>query len=235
MLETVDSTNAEAVRMAHGLVRPTWIMAERQTAGRGRRGRAWIAPPGNLTATLMMRPGGHPSWAALRSFLAANALFETLALYVDRSHLALKWPNDVLLEGCKVAGILLESAGRSGRLDWLAIGFGVNLIHTPEITEEGAMTPISLTDVTGTKVKARDFLTLLASHYATEEQILERLGFAPIRSAWLARAAKLGEEITARTGTRTITGLFDTIDENGQLVLITATGPVTIAAADIYF
>lgn len=221
--------------MARGLIRPTWIMAKRQTAGRGRRGRGWISPPGNLAASLVLRPGGLPSWAALRSFLAANALFETLALYADRSHLSLKWPNDVLLENRKVAGILLESAGRGTSIDWLVIGFGVNLIHTPEVTEEGAMTPISLTDVTGTKVRARDFLTVLASNYATEERILERLGFAPIRSAWLARAARLGETITARTGNRSVTGIFDTVDENGHLVLITATGPVTIPAADIYF
>ena len=83
-----------------------------------------------------MRPGGVPGWAALRSFLASNALFETLALYVPRERLSCKWPNDVLLDNRKVAGILLESAGTGTRVDWLAIGIGVNLVHTPPMEED---------------------------------------------------------------------------------------------------
>ncbi len=221
--------------MAPQLARPTWIMAHHQTAARGRRGRSWANPPGNFAATLVMRPGGLPSWAALRSFLAANALYETLAMYAPREALSLKWPNDVLLEGRKVAGILLESAGDGRRVDWLAIGIGVNLIRAPKIEPDAAFPPISLRDVTGEAVDAIDFLTMLAGHYATEEMVLERLGFEPIRQDWLERAAKLGEEITARTGNRAVTGIFDTVDEDGQLVLITGTGPVRIPAADIYF
>jgi BirA family biotin operon repressor/biotin-[acetyl-CoA-carboxylase] ligase len=182
-----------------------------------------------------MRPGGVPAWAALRSFLAANALYETLAMYAPRDLLALKWPNDVLLDGRKVAGILLESAGNSTRVDWLAIGIGVNLIRAPKAEPDAAFAPIALRDVTGESVDATDFLSILAGHYATEELVLERLGFDAIRQDWLARAAKLGEEITARTGNRSVTGIFDTVDEDGQLVLITGTGPVRIPAADIYF
>ncbi|MEM6826107.1 MAG: biotin--[acetyl-CoA-carboxylase] ligase [Pseudomonadota bacterium] len=235
VLKSVDSTNSEAMRIVSRLVRPTWILAHAQTKARGRRGRAWQNPPGNFAATLVMRPGGLPDWAALRSFLAANALYETLALFAPREKLALKWPNDVLLDERKVAGILLESTSCGGQIDWLAIGFGVNLLHTPTPSAEAAVPPVSLREVTGEDVYPEEFLTLLAGHYATEESILDRLGFEPIRQDWLGSAARLGEEITARTGKHETKGLFDTIDEHGRLVLITGTGPVKIAAADVYF
>ena len=195
----------------------------------------WNSPPGNLAATLMMRPGGVPAWAALRSFLAANALYETLALYAPRDALSLKWPNDVLLDDRKVAGILLESAGSATKVDWLAIGFGVNLLHTPTPATDAVVPPVSLREVTGEDVDAQEFLTMLAGHYATEESILDRLGFEPIRQDWLERAARLGEIITAKMPKKTVSGIFDTVDSEGNLVLITGTGPVKIAAADVYF
>ena len=235
VLGTVDSTNAEAARQAPHLGHPTWIMARHQTNARGRRGRAWANPPGNFAATLVMRPGGVPGWAALRSFLASNALFETLALYVPRERLSCKWPNDVLLDNRKVAGILLESAGTGTRVDWLAIGIGVNLLHSPPLEEDAAFAPICVKDVSGEDVDAEEFLTVLAGHYATEEMVLERLGFETIRQDWLKRAARLGEEITAQIGNKRVTGIFDTVDEHGRLVLITGTGPVKIPAADVYF
>ncbi len=182
-----------------------------------------------------MRPGGVPGWAALRTFLAANAVFETLALYVPREALALKWPNDVLLSGRKVAGVLLESAGTRGQVDWLAIGIGVNLCETPASRGDEAFPPISLAEAGGEVPRQDEFLRMLANHYATEEMVLERLGFDPIRQDWLERAARLGEEITAQAGNRKVTGIFDTVDDKGQLVLITGTGPVKIPAAEVYF
>jgi len=190
--------------------------------------------PGNFAATLVMRPGGVPAWAALRSFLAANALFETLALHIDRTRLSHKWPNDVLLDGGKVAGILLESAGKGGQVDWLSIGIGVNLADAPAIGD-AAFPPVSLTGQGGETVRPADFLTDLAGLYATEEKILEQLGFGQIRDRWMRNAARLGETITARTSTTEIAGIFDSIDDAGQLVLITATGPRIIPAADVYF
>ena len=97
MLDTVDSTMAEAARHAGGIDRPTWIIAQTQTAARGRRGRVWQAPAGNLNATLIFKPDATPAEAARRSFLAANALFAALSIYVPADKLSLKWPNDVLL------------------------------------------------------------------------------------------------------------------------------------------
>jgi BirA family transcriptional regulator, biotin operon repressor / biotin---[acetyl-CoA-carboxylase] ligase len=234
VLDTVDSTNAEAARLAPHLARPTWILAHRQTAGRGRRGRPWVMPAGNFAATLVMRPGGHPTWAALRSFVAANALYATLAMYVRDTSLALKWPNDVLLDGGKVAGILLESTGKAGMVDWLSVGIGVNLAARPQVEGDPAFPPVCLADH-GDLVAPEAFLCMLAGHYATQEAILERLGFEAVREDWLQRAARLGEVITARTATEEITGLFETVDEGGNLVLVTGTGRRVIPAADVHF
>lgn len=223
-------------RLAHDLRRPTWIFARHQTAARGRLGRKWINPEGNFSATLVMRPEGPPAAAALRSFLAANAVYQALGLHVTRRDaLSLKWPNDVLLHDGKIAGILLESVGGNGRIDWLSIGIGVNLIHSPREIADPSLPAVSLLEETGMRVDARDFLNTLADCYATEERILERLGFQPIRERWLECAARLGETITARTPREEITGRFENVDEAGRLVLKTSRGEVKISAADIYF
>src|SRR6056297_3225873 len=128
VLAEVDSTNAEAARMATELTGPTWIMARNQTAARGRRGRGWANPAGNFAATLVLHPSEPPEQAALRSFVASLALYDGIVAATGRAQgLSLKWPNDVLLNGGKLAGILLESAGHGPRLSHLAIGIGVNL------------------------------------------------------------------------------------------------------------
>ena len=233
--EELDSTNAEAARIAEHLHRPTWIMARHQTNARGRRGRPWTHPPGNFAAPLVLKPLGGPQAASLRSFLAANALYETLSHWCDRSALSLKWPNDVLLNGGKVAGILLESAGTGGATEWLSVGIGVNLLHTPHGVRDPSFPPVCVRTETGETVEPDDFLRVLADNYATEEMILDRLGFQPIRRRWLERAARLGEIITARTPREEVTGRFETVDEMGQLVLKTLKGRVKIPAADVFF
>ncbi|SER54459.1 BirA family transcriptional regulator, biotin operon repressor / biotin-[acetyl-CoA-carboxylase] ligase [Tranquillimonas rosea] len=235
VLDRVDSTNAEAARIAGELNYPTWILAREQTAARGRRGVAWANPAGNFAATLVMRPGGVPAWAALRSFLAANALFEALAMRVDRTRLSLKWPNDVLLDNGKVAGILLESAGPAGQVEWLSIGIGVNLVMAPDDVRDAVFPPVSVAEATGVEIEPEEFLVILADAYATQESILTRLGFPTIREHWLRHAARLGEVITARTGREEIVGRFETIDEHGQLVLETPDGRRAVPAADVFF
>ena len=235
VLDSVDSTMAEAARRAPNLDRPTWIVAKTQTAARGRRGRAWVVPKGNLNATLIFRPEATAAEAAKRSFLAANALFQALAIYVPSEKLSLKWPNDVLLSGGKVAGILLESSGQGPFVDWLSIGIGVNLKHTPEGVTDASFPPTSLMAAGGWEADPQDFLATLADAYATQEAKLLRLGFDRIRDDWLANAARLGEIITARTGREDVTGIFDSIDRDGNLVLITGTGPRAIPAADVFF
>lgn len=226
---------AEAARIGPTIKAPTWILARHQTAAKGRRGKTWVHPAGNLAATLVYHPLCTPAVAAQRSFVAANALFETLALYTDRTHLALKWPNDVLLKGGKVAGILLETSGRGPFVDWLSVGIGVNLKAVPEGVNDAAFAPISLKKVIGDNVTPQEFLVQLAVNYATQEGKLDKFGFDRIRRDWLSHAARLGEVITAKTGKEDISGTFDSIDKDGNLVLITGRGPRAIAAADIYF
>ena len=151
--------------------------------------------------------------------------------------LALKWPNDVLLNGGKLAGILLESAGQGGHLAHLAIGIGVNVVAAPEpgALEPGALRPVSLLGEVGAQVAPETLFDHLASAYARREAEFTARGFAPIREAWLARAAKLGQTITARTAARETSGTFETVDASGALVLHTSEGRVAIPAADVYF
>lgn len=232
MLPQVDSTLTEAARRAADLAGPTWILALRQTAGRGRRGRDWVDPVGNFAATLLMRPTGGAEQAALRSFIASLALYDAITAATGRSAgLALKWPNDVLLNGGKCAGILLESAGDGH----LSIGIGVNLINVPTTVEEGAVPPVSLLGETGTNVTPEEFLNLLAPAFARYEAQFNTYGFAPIRRTWLERAARLGEVITARTGTTEQTGTFETLDETGALILRTSQGQQVISAGEVFF
>lgn len=236
LLDEVDSTLNEAARLAPDLSGPVWIMARRQSAGRGRRGRAWADPAGNLAATLVLWPEEDAATAALRSFVAALALYDAVAAVTGRPEaLALKWPNDVLLNGGKLAGILLESAGAGGRLDHLAIGIGVNLAGVPDAVEPSGLRPVSLAGETGVAVTQDAFLAELAAAYARHEARFQVEGFAPIRADWLARAARLGETLTARTGNTETRGRFETVDSAGNLVLSTPQGRAVIPAADVYF
>ncbi|MCT4557937.1 MAG: biotin--[acetyl-CoA-carboxylase] ligase [Pelagimonas sp.] len=236
ILETVDSTNSEAARRAPDLTGPEWILGLSQTQARGRRGRAWQNPPGNFAATLIMRPTETPDVIALRSFVASLALYDAFkATTGTEMGLSLKWPNDVLMHGGKIAGILLENIGGPG--GHLAIGIGVNLIAAPasDQVEPGAVPPVSLLSETGVRVLPETFLTHLASAYDMRENSFVTYGFAPIRQAWLARAARLGEVVTARTGTQETSGTFETVDEAGHLVLMTPQGRCAISAADVFF
>ncbi|QFS82190.1 Bifunctional ligase/repressor BirA [Roseivivax sp. THAF40] len=238
ILTETDSTNAEALRRADTLAGPTWIMAHRQTAARGRRGRAWAGPDGNFAATLFLRPEEPPETVALRSFVAALALHDTCVTLTGRTTpFALKWPNDVLLNGGKLAGILLESAGAGGRVAALAIGVGVNLREAPDsrALDAHALRPVALLPETGAEVSQEEFLDHLAQAYAAREASFRTHGFAPIREAWLARAARIGEAITARTPRAETQGIFETVDATGNLVLKTPDGRVSIAAADVFF
>lgn len=230
IFDTLPSTNAYALGAIDG---PAWVMARTQTAGRGRRARSWSSPVGNLYATHLLHPTEPPAIIALRSFAAALALHGAIRATTG-AVAALKWPNDVLLDGGKVAGILLEATTRSGKT-CLAIGFGVNLISAPEVMEQGATPPISLQAATGKTISPDDFLTALATAYAVQEQQFVTNGFAPLRAAWLDHAARIGQAIRARTGQATYEGIFDTIDDAGNLILITDAGPMGVSAADVFF
>ena len=238
VLPEVDSTNAHALRLAPDLQGPAWFLGLTQTAGRGRRARNWASPRGNFYGTLLLNPTEPPEQVALRSFAAALALRDAfVALTGLPESFRLKWPNDVLLNGGKVAGILLESSGLGGRVQHLAIGIGVNLISHPDAAqvEAGAVPPVSLLSETGLRVTPEAFLDTLAPAYARWEATFAAEGFGPLRAEWLAHAARLGEQIRARTGTATQEGRFETIDSQGNLILATSGGRMAIPAAEVFF
>lgn len=238
VLATTDSTNAHALRQAPALPGPAWFLGLEQTAGRGRRARAWASPRGNFHATLLLFPKERADQVALRSFAAALALRDAfVALTGLPACFSLKWPNDVLLNGAKVAGILLEASGAGAGVQALAIGIGVNLIAHPDpsLMEDGALPAVSLLSETGLRVTPERFLETLAPAYARWEAVLTSQGFAPLREAWLSHAARLGEPIRARTGKDTHYGVFETIDSSGNLILTTATGRLAIPAAEVFF
>lgn len=189
-------------------------------------------PAGNFAGTLVWRPGGDPSQLALRSFVASLALYDALTS-LDVMGLSLKWPNDVLLNEGKLAGILLESPGDG----LLILGVGINLAAAPDAAEveAGAVAPISVRAATGLTITPDRMLNELATAFARREAEFTTWGFAPIRTAWLAHAARLGQKITARTVTETHHGTFDTVDEDGNLVLQTSEGRRLITAGDVFF
>ncbi len=234
LFDEIDSTNEEAKRRAEaGEAGSLWILAHRQTAGRGRRGRGWESKPGNLMTTLLLRPAASPAKAAELSFVAGLAVAEAFEMLVA-TNIALKWPNDVLIGEAKAAGILLESSGASeGRLDWLALGFGLNLAWAPEGTPYPAT---SLAAATGTAPPGPEaVLGVLAEAFARQYETWERGGFAPIRAAWLARARGRGERIVARLANAEIEGVFADLDDSGAMILETATGRRAISAGEVFF
>lgn len=221
-----------------GLSGPTWILAGVQTAGRGRRARPWSSPPGNFHGTLVLKPSGPPETVALRSFAAALALRDAFVQITGLPQsFTLKWPNDVLCNGGKLAGILLESQGLNGPDPVLCIGIGVNLIAAPDASqvEPGAVPPVSLLQETGLRITPEAFLDALAPAYAHWEATFQTEGFAPLRAAWLTHAARLGETIRARTGQDSREGVFEGIDAQGNLILRMTQGSVAIPAAEVFF
>lgn len=223
----------EAARVAASSSFPHWILALEQTSGHGRRGRPWTMPKGNFAATLVMFPDESADKVALRSFVASLALFDAVAAVSGKPQmLALKWPNDVLLNGGKFAGILLERGPQH-----LSIGIGANLAAAPNASdvEASPFPPVSLIDETGARVTPEDFLEALAFAYAQWEDQFITYGFEPIRTAWLARAAKLGEPIRARTTQTEHHGTFEDVDAQGNLVLRQSSGVLSIPAAEVFF
>jgi BirA family transcriptional regulator, biotin operon repressor / biotin---[acetyl-CoA-carboxylase] ligase len=234
--DTIDSTNSEARRRLDTTPGPCWILAHAQTAGIGRRGRMWSTEHGNFAATLLQPLTLPLNQAALQSFTAALALRDAfIAVGGEADDFTLKWPNDVLLKGGKVAGILLETMGAGP--SHLCIGIGVNLAHAPSVRalETTATPPKSLAGDAGLDVTAEAFLDALAIAYDARQTQFKQGGFAAIRRDWLAHAVKLGKQITARTVSEEIKGRFETVDETGALVLHTPQGPRRIAAAEIFF
>jgi BirA family biotin operon repressor/biotin-[acetyl-CoA-carboxylase] ligase len=230
--EELDSTNSEARRRAEdGEQGPLWISAARQTQGRGRRGRVWDAGQGNLTASLLLRPKAQASVIGQLSFAAALAVAEMAQHFAPDISIQVKWPNDVLGNGRKLAGILLESGeDSSGR--WLVIGVGVNLASFPPGTEFPAT---SLAQLGIAAPSSEDALTVLAARFAHWYDVWMSEGFETVRTGWLARAGGLGKPIQARLPHHTHEGVFEGIDAAGALLLNEQGHVRAIAAGEVFF
>ena len=193
------------------------VLARRQTQGRGSRGRAWESPDGNLFLSVLLRPRERARDAAQWSLLAGVALAETLAPHVpERTALRLKWPNDVLLSGRKLGGVLVDSsADPAGVLDWLVIGIGVNLAVAPVVPGRAAA---CLADV-ATAPPPETFARALLARLRVWQTVRESQGFSPIRAAWLGHAPDPGSSVTLRIGERMLGGGFAGLGEDGSLLL----------------
>jgi BirA family transcriptional regulator, biotin operon repressor / biotin---[acetyl-CoA-carboxylase] ligase len=238
--ETLSSTNVQALDHArvHPLAtEPLWIVAGRQTAGRGRRGNEWFSPPGNLYATLLLRNPAEPRVAPQLSFVAALAVHDAILDRVPslRGKLALKWPNDLLCEGKKVAGILIEAHNADAGLA-VAIGIGVNCLNHPALQDDPAAYPATDLRAADADIAAEDlFLSLSRTMLARIEQWRGGDDFPLVRADWLGRAIGLGGEMRVRLPNRTLVGRWVALDQSGCLLLRLADGTLEqIAAGEVF-
>lgn len=238
-IDVCESTNDEAKRLAtlgeDETPDGTLIWSLKQTAGRGRRGRQWESVTGNLFFSLVLRPDVPLSRAAELGFAASLALYDALGSTIAPGHQAYcKWPNDILLNGSKVAGLLMETSGASGDApaEWVVLGIGVNIVWAPSETEFPAT---CLREEGIEDVDAQLMLEAFSRHYLQWLQRWLEDSFDPIRQNWLWRAYGKGENLRARIGTNEWSGTFVDIDETGALRIETEGGLKTIAAGDVFF
>ncbi len=211
--EALDSTSTLCRTLAEaGEPERLAVVARRQTAGRGTQGRAWVSPPGNLFMSVLLRPTEPARSIGQFSLLAAVALADALSPYADR--LRLKWPNDLIVDGAKLAGILAESAvDAGGRLAWLVVGFGVNVATAPEV-------PGRPTVSLGDRVHAEALVRPILDSLDRWRLVRLRDGFGAVRAAWLARGPDLGSHIAVSSGAAgTVGGQFAGLDDEGRLLL----------------
>jgi BirA family transcriptional regulator, biotin operon repressor / biotin---[acetyl-CoA-carboxylase] ligase len=213
---------------ADGQAEGLWIRAKRQTAGRGRMGRDWASPPGNLyTSTLVRLRSGDPSAATL-GFVAAIALDKIMSIYARDVAFHIKWPNDVMAQGAKLSGILLERTG-----DAIVVGIGVNLASHPNFKDRQTT---SLAALTGTAPDPDIFLEYLAEAFAHSVALWRSEGLAPILAQWQARAHPIGAalKVNLPDGER-LEGLYEGLNADGALRLRLADGAVrVIHAGDVF-
>jgi len=224
-LQSVGSTNDEAARLAdRGAAEGTVVWAREQTGGRGRRGRAWASPVGNLYTSTILRPDCAAARAAELGFVAALAVADMVPA---QRPVRVKWPNDVLADGGKIAGILLESAvGQTGKVEHVVAGIGLNVGFAPQLPDmryRGA--------ALGGSVEAA--MEKLTAALARQLARWRREGFTAVRAAWLAKAGPLGAKVDVRLGEELVRGRFAGLDPDGALLLDTAAGPRRIVSGEL--
>jgi BirA family transcriptional regulator, biotin operon repressor / biotin---[acetyl-CoA-carboxylase] ligase len=231
--QRLGSTNDEAKSLAGaGAAEGVLVWALEQSQGRGRQGRAWASPPGNLYASIVLRPAATLPAAAQLGFAAALALREACLDFAPDAAIALKWPNDVLLAGRKLAGILLElQMASNGRIDWLVVGIGVNLVTYPLATDY----PATALSAGGVEVAPEAMLGAIARRFLAWYRLWREEGdFAPLREAWLRYAHGIGAELRVRQPDGQLSGRFAGLDIDGALMLDTKNGRCRIQAGEVF-
>jgi len=220
---------AEAAGAEDGSV----IWAERQDAGYGRSGREWSSPSGNLYCSLLLRPNCRADRAAELSFVTALSVWASVASMLPRMvSVQCKWPNDILVRGRKISGILLEAGAVSdNKVGWLIIGVGINVKSHPEV----GIYPTTSLKTEGVNATVEEVLSGYLIAFAGWRQVWENEGFAPVRRAWLDKAVGLGRQTTVRVGEQELAGRFDTIDDDGALILSQGDEKRRITAGDVFF
>lgn len=220
-VETIDSTNAELMRRAaQGEIGPLWLRAERQTGGKGRNGRTWSSPPGNLYASHLMRLDVPPERASELSLVAGVALHTVIAQLLPHEsttgRLYLKWPNDLMLDAGKLAGILIETSITANQPGiTVVMGIGVNVAsHPPDIGR-----PATHLALHGADLHPSELLLRIAAVLGIALRDWRELGFAPVRTEWLSRAHRVGVEISVSTRDGPMQGVFCGLAEDGALMV----------------
>jgi BirA family transcriptional regulator, biotin operon repressor / biotin---[acetyl-CoA-carboxylase] ligase len=235
VFDEIDSTILEGRRRAErGETGPVWLIARRQTAGRGRRGRAWASLEGNLLATYLFATERAAAEIALLSFAAGVAIAESIDDMLGPGRAALKWPNDVFIDAAKAAGVMLDSGSLGGERTWAALAFGVNLASAPQDIDQRA---VSLRDALPPDAPAPEPLAFLKALRPRLEHWASRTpseGFEPLRRAWLARARGIGQSARVVQGEQTLEGRIAGLSPRGELELDTDTGRRLIAAGDVF-
>jgi BirA family biotin operon repressor/biotin-[acetyl-CoA-carboxylase] ligase len=236
IFDQIGSTNSEALAQARAGERgPMWFVTSEQTAGRGRRQRAWIAPRGNLASSVLETIDVTPAAAATLGFAAGLALHAALRTIAGSAGIgfALKWPNDVMVGPTKLTGILLEAESLPGGELAVVVGMGTNVVAAPE----GTPTPATSLRALGVETSAEALFAALSDDWAEFRGIWDQgKGFDEIRRRWLACAAGLGQPVAVHTGNATVSGIFDTIDDTGSMIVRTSSGDrVPISAGDVHF
>ena len=233
-LKSIGSTNDEVKQLARGgAPEGTLVIAGEQLLGRGRSGRQWTSKPGNLYMSLLLRPQCDAGQAAQISFLAALALSSAIVQVAPELEPQHKWPNDVLINGGKIAGILLESSARlGGGVEWVVLGMGVNVAHHPDNTGQSVA---SLDALGATDCTAHSVLNALAPALLRWLDIWHTEGFAPIRIAWLRRAAGIGGPLRVRLAKEEFTGTFRDLDGDGSLLVEQSDGTLRhVSAGEVF-
>lgn len=223
--EEISSTNDLAARLVEKYKFPLVVTALRQTAGRGRRGRSWISQEGNLFTSLVFE-------AELKDLgqlviLSGLAVWRTIKFFAPNADVQIKWPNDVMINGAKISGILFERSVDN----WWVMGVGINIVSAPE---KGTMYPTCSLKSLGANVSRTDVLENLLAQFDDLYEQWRRCGFSEIKKSWLDKAYKQGKKVTVKQDDKSKEGILLEIDDNGGLILQTENGTERVLIGDVY-